>query len=159
MATIYEIADKYKFIQQMIEDGTDPTIFAEALAAIDGEAGEKLESYAMVLKNAESDMNGVDAEIKRLQERKKAMQNNVSRMKDNMSMLLQEIEGNRLKTDKFTFSFRKSTAVQIEDESLIPLDFIKTETKISKTDLSKALKNGEKIPGASLVENQSLSIR
>lgn len=159
MATIYEIADKYKFIQQMIEDGTDPAIFAEALAGIDGEAGEKLESYAMVLKNAESDITGVDAEIKRLQERKKAMQNNVSRMKDNMSILLQEIEGNRLKTDKFTFSFRKSTAVQIDDISLIPNDFIKTETSPMKVDIKKALASGEVIPGASLVENQSLSIR
>ena len=159
MATIYEIADKYKFIQQMIEDGTDPAIFAEALAAIDGEAGEKLESYAMVLKNVESDINGVDAEIKRLQERKKAMQNNVSRMKDNMSMLLQEIEGNRLKTDKFTFSFRKSTSVQIDDISLIPMDYIKTETSVIKTDIKKALANGEQVAGASLVENQSLSIR
>lgn len=159
MASIYEIADKYRFIQKMIEEGTPPEVFAEALQAIDGEVSEKLESYAMVLKNVDSDINGVDAEIKRLQERKQSMENNVARMKENMTMLLQTVEGNRLKTDKFTFSFRKSTSVKIEDETLIPPQFIKTETKIIKTDLSKALKNGEEIAGAKLLENQLLSIR
>ena len=159
MASIYGILDKYKFLKILVEEGTDPSELEDVLKNIDGEASEKMLQYAFIVKNAESDVNGIKAEIKRLKEREKAMTNNINRMKAAMEMLLREIKGQRLKTSHFTFSFRKSTAVQIEDESLIPLDFIKTETKISKTDLSKALKNGEKIPGASLVENQSLSIR
>ena len=159
MASIYQIADKYQLIQQMIEEGTPPEVFAEALQAIDGEASEKLEAYAMVLKNIDSDINGVDAEIKRLQERKRSMESNVARMKENMAMLLQTVEGNKLKTDKFTFSFRKSTVVKVEDETIIPPQFIKTEWKVSKSDLAKALKEGEQIPGARLVENQSLQIK
>ena len=159
MATIYQIADKYKLIQQMIEEGTPPEVFAEALQAIDGEASEKLEAYAMVLKNIDSDINGVDAEIKRLQERKSSMESNVARMKESMAMLLQTVEGNKLKTDKFTFSFRKSTVVKIEDETIIPPQFVKTETKVVKSDIAKLLKDGAQIPGASLVENQSLQIK
>ena len=59
MASIYEIADKYRFIQQMIEEGIPPEEFAEALQAIDGEASEKLEAYAMVMKNIQSDVTGL----------------------------------------------------------------------------------------------------
>ncbi|KGR88698.1 siphovirus Gp157 family protein [Lysinibacillus odysseyi] len=159
MATIYEIADKYKFIQQMIEEGADPEVFAEALKAIDGEAAEKLEAYAMVIKNVDSDINGLDAEIKRLQERKKSMQNNVANMKEVMGMLLKTVEGNRLKTDKFTFSFRKSTKVVIDNIDMIPEDFVRKLYDVNKTDLKKYMERGAIVNGARLLENQSLSIR
>ena len=159
MATIYQINEKYLLIQQMIEEGTPPEVFAEALQAIDGEASEKLESYAMVLKNIESDISGLDAEIKRLQERKKSMENNVKQMKLNMAILLQSVEGNKVKTDKFTFSLRKSTAVEVLNESLIPPQFVVTERKVLKSEIKKALADGLKVSGASIVENQSLSIR
>lgn len=159
MATIYEIADKYKLIQQLIEEGAEPEVFSGALKAIDGEAAEKLEAYAMVIKNVDSDIKGLDAEIKRLQERKKSMQNNVVNMKETMAMLLQTVEGNRLKTDKFTFSFRKSTKVEIDNIDMIPEDFVRKLYDVNKTDLKKYMERGAIVNGARLVENQSLSIR
>ena len=159
MATIYQIADKYQLIQQMIEEGTPPEVFEEALKAIDGEAAEKLEAYVMVYKNVNSDINGVNEEIKRLQEFKKSMENNAERLKRNMEMLLKEMKDNRLKTNKFSLSLRKSTSVQIEDETLIPPQFIRTKSEVIKTDIAKLLKDGAQIPGASLVENQSLQIK
>lgn len=159
MASIYSIADKYKLIQQLIEEGADAEVFAEALKAIDGEAAEKLEAYAMVIKNVDSDIKGLDAEIKRLQERKKSMQNNVVNMKETMAMLLQTVEGNRLKTDKFTFGFRKSTKVEIDNIDMIPEDFVRKLYDVNKTDLKKYMERGAVVNGARLVENQSLSIR
>ena len=81
MASIYEITDKYKLIQSLIEEGADAEVFAEALKAIDGEAAEKLEGYAMVIKNITSDIDGLKSEEKRLAERRKSMENNVTRMK------------------------------------------------------------------------------
>ncbi|WP_107842019.1 siphovirus Gp157 family protein [Metasolibacillus meyeri] len=157
MATLYELTGALLQLQRMIEDGNEG--LEDTLESIELATADKLEGYAMVIKNIESDIEGLKAEEKRLAERRKAMESNVKRMKDSMYDALLTVEGNRLKTDKFTFSLRKSTSVQIEDESLIPQQFIQTETKISKTELSKALKNGESIAGASLVENQSLSIR
>ncbi|MCT6924601.1 siphovirus Gp157 family protein [Metasolibacillus sp.] len=157
MATLYELQGALLQIQRMIEDGNEG--LEDTLESIELATADKLEGYAMVIKNVESDIEGLKAEGKRLAERRKAMESNVKRMKDSMYEALLTVEGNRLKTDKFTFSLRKSTSVQIVDESLIPQQFIQTETKISKTELSKALKNGESIAGASLVENQSLSIR
>ena len=159
MASIYGILDKYKFLKLLVEEGTDPSELEDALKNIDGEASEKMLQYAFIVKNAESDVNGIKAEIKRLKEREKAMTNNINRMKEAMEMLIREVKGQRLTTSHFTFSFRKSTAVQIDDISLIPMDYIKTETSVMKTDIKKALENGEQVAGASLVENQSLSIR
>lgn len=160
--TLNEIDGMIYNIQQLIQDGADQEQIQALLDAkdmLEMERGAKLEGYAMVVKNLESDVNGIDSEIKRLTERKRFMQNNITNMKQRMAETLQSVEGNRLKTDKFTFSFRKSTSVQIEDETLIPPQFFKTITSVSKSDLTKAIKNGEEIAGAKLVENQSLSIR
>ena len=158
MATLYELTDQYKMLQNFIEENNVEG-FELALSQIQGEISEKLEGYAMVLKNIESDIAGIKAEEKRLADRRKATESNLARIKGNMTDALLTVEGNRVKTEKFTFSFRKSTSVQIENDATIPPQFIKVEKTISRSELAKALKAGEQIEGAQLVENQSLSIR
>ncbi|MBL3731580.1 siphovirus Gp157 family protein [Lysinibacillus sp. HST-98] len=158
MATLYELTDQYKMLQNFIEENNVEG-FELALSQIIGDIGEKLEGYAMVLKNIESDIAGIKSEEKRLADRRKAMESNLARIKENMADALLTVEGNRVKTEKFTFSFRKSTSVQIENDAAIPPQFIKVEKTISRSELAKALKAGEQIEGAQLVENQSLSIR
>ena len=59
----------------------------------------------------------------------------------------------------FTLALHKSTSRQIKTETLMPPEGIETETKVVKTDIAKMLKDGAQIPGASLVENQSLQIK
>ncbi len=157
MATLYELTDQYKMLQNYIEENNAEG-FELALSQIIGDIGEKLEGYAMVLKNIESDIAGIKSEEKRLADRRKAMESNLARIKENMADALLTVEGNRVKTEKFTFSFRKSTSVQIENDATIPPQFIKVEKTISRSELAKALKAGEQIEGAQLVENQSLSI-
>ena len=160
--TLNEIDAMIYNVQQLIQDGADQEqieMLLDAKSMLEMERGTKLEGYAMVVKNLESDVNGIDSEIKRLTERKRFMQNNISNLRQRMTETLKTVEGNRLETNRFMLSFRKSTAVQIEDETLIPPQFIKTETKVVKTDLAKVLKEGAQIPGASLVENQSLQIK
>ena len=157
MTTIYTLTGDLLAIQRMIEDGVEG--LDDTLESIELAVADKLEGYAMVIKNIQSDIDGLKAEEKRLADRRKAMENNVERMKQAMRDALLTVEGNRLKTDKFTFSFRKSTSVQITDETLIPPQFIETKTEVVKTDIAKMLKDGAQIPGASLVENQSLQIK
>lgn len=157
MANLYELTDQFAMIQQLIEDGAEG--FEQALADIQGEMGEKLDGYAMVIKNIESDIAGLKAEEKRLSERRKAMENNVAQMKERMAETLKTVDGQRLKTEKFTFSFRKSSKVEIANMDNLPQHFIKVERTISRSELTKALKAGEHIEGATLIENQSLSIR
>ena len=76
-----------------------------------------------------------------------------------MEDTLYSVEGKKLKTDKFTFSFRKSTAVEVIDETAIPDEFVEVKRNISRVELKKRLSAGEEIKGATLVEKQSLSIR
>ena len=65
----------------------------------------------------------------------------------------------KLKNSQITGGFRKSTAVQIEDLDALPEEFIKIEKSANKIALKEQLAEGVVIPGASLVTNESLSIR
>lgn len=159
MATLYELNEMYRNIQFLIESGeyTEEEL-KFAIDSVNGEISEKLEGYAMVVKNLESDIEGLKAEEKRLADRRKSLENGVKRMKEAMQDTLLLTGEKRIKTQKFTISLRKSTSVEIENEDLIPEEFVKITKTISRSELAKCLKEGE-IPGARLVEKESLQIR
>lgn len=157
MASLYQLNNAYAQLQQMIEDGQEG--LEDTLASITDAVEEKLEAYAMVIKNIESDVEGIKSEEKRLAERRKIMENGITRMKQAIAETLQGSGQDKVKTEKFTFSFRKSSKVEVSDINSLPQQFIKVERTISRSELAKALKAGEQIEGAQLVENQSLSIR
>ncbi|MER2047277.1 MAG: siphovirus Gp157 family protein [Solibacillus sp.] len=161
MANIYEITDKYKFIQQLIEDGAPEEAFVEALNAIDGELAEKLENYAAVIKNIESDINGIKAEVDRLNERKKAMESSVKRMKENMQTAMIETGQTKVKGEKFSFNIQKNPpSLKVHDETLIPeIFFTQPAPVLDKKLLLGALKEGYEYKGAEIQQGESIRIR
>ena len=73
-------------------------------------------------------------------------------------MITNNIE--KIDTNLGSIKFTKSTSTEIFDESLIDKKFIETviTEKISKEKIKKALKAGEEVQGARLVENKNLKI-
>jgi hypothetical protein len=63
--------------------------------------------------------------------------------------------------DLFKLSFRKSEQVLVEDETIIPIQYftIKETKALDKTGVKIYLKNGDNIPGVSLMEFQNLQIK
>ena len=64
-----------------------------------------------------------------------------------------------IKTDFAKISFRKSTAVNIYDPSLLPKDCILIKEEPSKAMIKKMLEAGQEVQGAKLIENENLQIR
>ncbi|MER2039997.1 MAG: siphovirus Gp157 family protein [Solibacillus sp.] len=162
MASIYEIADKYKLIQQLIEEGAPEEAFVVALNAIDGELAEKLESYAKVIKNVESDIAGIKAEKERLGERQKAMESSIKRMKENMQFAMVTAGQTKVKGEKFNFTVQKNPpSLKVLDENLIPQDFVSIEQvkNIDKKAILTELKNGVEIAGVEISQGESIRIR
>lgn len=162
--TLKELNEMMYNLQQLILDGADEEELKVYMDTISLEREAKLEGYAMVIKNLENENAGIKAEEERFAKRRKYNENAIARMKERMAETLETVEPDakgvkRLKTERFTFSFRKSTSVHIENDAAIPPQFIKVEKTISRAELTKALKAGEQIEGAQLVENQSLQIK
>lgn len=161
MATLYALTGDLLQIQQMIEDGVD---LGDTLESVELEIADKLEGYAMVIKNIQSDIDGLKAEEKRLSERRRSLENSVKRMKEAMSSTLELVEDDdkgkkRVKTDKFSFYFIERASAIVEDVNELPINFIKTEIKADSKALTEYLKSGNEVKGATLKVNKSLSIR
>ena len=159
MATIYELEGAYAQVQQMIMDGAEG--LEETLQSIEGALEEKLESYAMVIRNIESDVDGLKGEEKRLADRRKTMENGIKRMKETMHYAMSSTGETKVKGEKFTFTIQKNPpALKVVDESLIPNRyFIESKPILDKKSVMEYLKEHGNMPGAQISQGESLRIR
>ncbi|AKC57615.1 hypothetical protein FSDG_01557 [Fusobacterium animalis 7_1] len=121
---------------------------------------DKSANVIAVVRNQELTIEALDTEIERLKAMKDSIEKKLDKFKCYIksAMVVNGIE--KIETPIGNIKFTKSTAVEIYDEKLIDKKFIKIETKekISKTDIKNALKAGEEVQGARLVENKNLKI-
>ena len=159
---LYELTQSYRNLENLGEqEGLTVEMIQEALGQVEEDINTKIENTCKVIKEIEADSIGIDEEIKRLTVLKKQKENTAKKLKEYVEFEMNGIGLNKVEGKLFKISFRKSKVVKVLDETKIPKEFIKVKTteSISKTDLGKALKNGEIIEGAELVENKSLQIK
>ena len=165
----FDILSEYYALMELIEEAENnpeynpetgevipvEEILKDEIEKLQGEKIEKLENIEYLKRDNKSKIDTLNEEIKRLQGRKKSFE----KANDNLTKLQDYLlQGEKLKTDKFTFSYRKSKAVEITNEDLIPDEYKKIEYKVDKMKLKKILEK-EKIQGAELIEKKSLSVR
>lgn len=157
MASLYTLKDWRALILSKIENGEEG--LEDTLESIDCAIEEKLEGYAMVIRNLEADALAYENEEKRFKEKKLAAKKGIARMKQAIQDAMLESGKEEIKTTLFTFNFRNNApAVHILDESLIPDVFFKVERTVKKDELKKSLKEMQ-VPGAELRASRSLQIK
>jgi hypothetical protein len=167
MAALWQLTqDELSFIALMEENGGELTDeIAEELAIRRDNFSHKAEAYAKFILKLESEAEQAAAEIKRIQALKKAKENTVARLRESLLAALmvfteEDAKGiRRYETPLAKLSTRKSQAVDVLDEQLIPADFWVIKKEVSKSTISQAIKDGAEVPGAQMKDNISLSIR
>lgn len=160
---LYEINGE---LEKLIDSETGEIANIEAFEQLSMEREAKLENIALWIKNLESDVESLQAEEKKLKSRRVSAENNAERLRDFLSGMLSD--GEKFETPRVKLSWRKSSAVAI----LIPeADFVRyaqgkhdellnySEPTINKKAITDAIKAGEEIIGAALVEHQNLQIK
>lgn len=161
---LYELTSNYlQFFNQLENDDVDPETIRDTLDCIEGAIEEKAQSTARMIKTMESTSDAIEAEIKRLQQRKKVNDNKVSWLKKYIQHQLELVGMDKIKTPTFTISLQNNPpAVQIDDEKHIPASYLTVVPEQyvpDKERIAEALKNGEAVPGCQLVQGRRLSIR
>ncbi len=167
MATLWELTqEELSFISLMEENGGELTDeIAEELAIRRDNFSHKAEAYAKFILKLESEAEQAAAEIKRIQALKKAKENTVARLREALLAALmvfgqEDAKGiRRYETPLAKLSTRKSQAVEVLDEQIIPADYWVIKREVSKSTIGQAIKDGAEVPGAQLKDNISLSIR
>lgn len=120
----------------------------------------KVEACGCYVKNLQAEAEMLKAEEQALAKRRKAIESKEKWMRDYLLANIQEF-GEAGFSAKAKVSTRKSEAVQVLDVSAIPDDYMRVKTTATpdKAAIKKALKNGESVPGAAIVQNVNLVLK
>lgn len=159
--TLYTITEDQRLLNAMLEEngGELTPEIEEAMQITEDNLLAKAEAYGATISEYDAQAEACAAEIKRLTAYKKTCENVSKRMRERLSDAMHTFDKDKLTAGTFRFSFRKSTSVLVEDETIIPKEFFKVEPTLKKKELLDALKAGELIAGASLATNYSLQMR
>ncbi len=156
---IYEI-DNAMF--SLIDEETGEIKDYEAFEELQMQKEEKIENTALWYKNLVAESKAIREEEKALVERRKSLENKAENLKNFINRTL---DGNKFSTSKVAISYRKSTAVEVDDEFIDYamknnndlLTFKRPEP--NKTVIKGMLQGGFDIPHAELVERNNMSIK
>lgn len=159
--TLYNITEDQRLINAMLEEngGELTPEIEEAMQITEENFLDKAEAYGATITEYDAQAEACDAEIKRLLSYKRTCQNVSRRMKERLSDAMRTFHRENVTAGTFRFSFRKSTAVVVENEDMIPDEFFKTERTLCKKELKDALKAGDIIVGAKLETRQTIQMR
>ena len=128
-------------------------------AQLEMERNAKLESVALFIKGLEAEASAIRTEERSLAERRSIKEKKVERLRDYLTRSMETFGDKKLETPRVALSFRRSEQVDVFDESMLPNRFCKTKTTPDKAAIKKAIKDGETVDGAILVERQNLQIK
>ena len=133
MSKLYDLTRQLIELSELANNpDVPPEALADTLEALEGEFEAKAVSICHVLLNTDGDVTAIDAEIKRLQDRKKFKIAGKERLKAYLRDNMQRLDITKLSSPLFTITLRKPTkAVNIIDESLIAENFAKHQPQVS----------------------------
>jgi len=160
LAEIRAVAELEQFDEETGELIDNSAELKESLDALGAKRDTKLKGIEYIKREYISINSTIDDEIKRLKERKAKFVKKVDSLSGLQEYLL---GGEKVETDLFTFSFRKSTSVNVDDVELATLKgkFVdeKTTWTIKKAEIKKAIKDGEVVEGAYLEDKYNLQVK
>ena len=153
---IEELTNDVEINEETGEIVDNTAILKELMDKLQSDKDTKLDNVEYIKRDFKLKENGLSDEIKRLTERRNSM-----RKKQEFLSSLQDylLDGEKCKTDKFTFFYGSSTSTEIEDEDELPEEYINIEYKVNKAEITKVLRGGGAVAGAKLIEKTSLRVR
>ena len=158
---LYEITNEAQYLSLLLEtEELTPELEAELL--INQEQLQiKAINYAKVISNYQGESDQIDAEIKRLKAMKDSRDKKVSWLTQSLknAMLVSAID--KIESPLFKLSLRRSEAVEVDIVEALPSQFVNIKNLVTadKVAIKEAIKRGENITGARLIENFSLQIK
>ena len=161
MNTLYNLTAEYMELLAMAEDQElDPKTLQDTFEGLQGEFEQKADNYAVVIKTLKGQEDMLDAEIKRLQERKQILGNNQKRLKESLENAMNLTGNRKFKTLLHSFNIQKNPpSLYIDDPESVPEDFYTLKKVFDNVAIKNYLKENGQADFAHLVQGESLRIR
>ena len=125
------------------------------------EEKQKVDAFAQFCRMSDAQIKALRTEAARLESRARSRENTVKFLKSQYLGIMEKHGTKKIAGDMYTMSRRATKVCVIDDEQLIPADYITVKTTIApaKKDILFSLKTGTPVPGCHMGESYSLSIR
>ena len=151
-------------MEEVDENGefvNDDATLKALLDELNQSKSDKLDNIELIKRDYKAKADALKAEEDRLYKRRKSFEKQCDKLQALQEMLLNE-EG--FKTDRFTFSYRKSESVKVPEtcDSSYPKEWVVTEYSFDKKAIKESLKSSGidySAYGIKLVTNKSLQVR
>ena len=167
MNTYYAIGDLFKCaaLQKKIDviaeqnEGEFPEELLTEIIYAQTQSIDSLQELGGFVKYLEARQNMIADRIKELRELKDKEDRLIKRVKQALTDFL--IVNGKTVAGEYTFSLRKSEAVNVPDITTLPSEYVKVKVEKSadKTAIKKAIKSGLEIPGTELETKQNVQIK
>lgn len=162
MKSLFQISNEASLLASALIEGELSEELENALIINQTELQEKAINYGYVIKSIESDVDIIEAEIKRLQALKTSRSNAIERMKEAVLKAMDIYGIQKVESPTLKLSIRNNApSVEVLNEYQIPDSYKKTKVKttIFKTAIKKDIESGLEVPGAVLTRKTSLQIK
>ena len=157
---IYEINNAFREWESkiMLQDGevTDED-FAE-LEQLKLLAEDKVDGYAVLIKESLAEAEILKQEAKKLEERAKRKTNLAERLKANLDFFMQSQGKEKFSSSKAEISYRTSEILQIEEDIKLAKKWYRIKQEIDKTAIKDFIKAGGKVKGCEIVKNKKIQV-
>jgi hypothetical protein len=138
----------------MLEDpDIDPQVIADTMEAVSGELDVKCDSYVVIIKKLEAQVEMIDTELIRLEKNKTALTSNIKRMKSSVLDAIQLTGQRKIETDHFKLSIVKNGGKQpmeVDEIEKIPQAYISMKPVADVEKIRKELEAGGELEFARL---------
>ena len=143
-------------IMDCVDEETGEILDFEKIKSLEMDRDEKIEQMACMYINTMAYAEKVKEEKLKLAEWQAKAEKQAEGIKEFLSGYL---GGQKFQTAKVDIAFRKSDKVNVLNLESIPNQYIKLKKEPDKKAIKAAIKSGEKIDGAELVESNNISIK
>ena len=161
---LYEIQEAFIdnlniFLESEGTEG-DKEIYEEIFNLLKQELSSKSSNILKYLNNLQADLEQIKLEKQRLDKIKKSKESKYNKLSDYIISVMTNLDKAKIETEIGNYALRKSSKVEVIDETLIPEEYfnIKLEKTVDKISLKEILKSKD-IPGVKLTSGFNLNIQ
>lgn len=154
-STLHELTEKYNYLMDCLYDEEwDEELLLDTLDGLEGEVEDKADSYAKILLAMAADATALEAEEKRLNAKRKTLENRAKWLKSQLYNTMKETGKTKFKTLLFSFGIQKNGGkpkLTIDDAAAAPESYLIPQPPVIDTDaVRRSLEAGKTLTWAHL---------
>lgn len=159
--SLYNITAEHRYLCAMLEEsgGELTPEIEEALAINEQSLAVKAEAYAEIIAKYNDLATVAKARKEQMAQAQATAEKIAQRLKARILDAMEEFATPKLESGIYRLSIRKTKAVVVDDEAILPNNCRVVKTTPDKKAIKEAIERGEEVRGAHLQENKSLIIK